>query len=538
MDRSTVGGLHVHQHHHPQVEEQPGHRGHQRKSHQPQVVRLDGGAEHRRLADEPGGEGNTPHRQHRQHENRGQSRGPRRQTGIVGERRRTLLGAGYHRGHSEGGHHLHRISGHVEPHLPDACGASDQGGEDEAGMGDAGVRQHPLQIGLGDGEQGADHDRHRGEHRHRRGPILDTGAEGDGKYPGRGGEAGHLGGRCEETGDSARRPLIHVGGPHVERRRRHLEGETHDQERHSGEEDALPEQESAVEEGTHSGDRHGAGGGEGEGDPVEEHRRGERPEQEVLESGLVGVGTLPGEAGEHVQADREHLEGDEQHHQVARRRHEVRPRPGDQHQHHELGAASRLGSHQGPGHHQGERGHREHDQPGQGGERVADQHPLEELGPAVAAVLHPLPSGSHPGPEQPTRGGQPPPARPGMPLHIDQQQSHHGKGEDDLGGDGQQIHVVHALASRGRVASHQPPATSKRKSPVASQNRAESSGWRLEAGGWRITAAPRRQRHQYSRTPAPRSPWSVRCDRGPRPPRVGSDPAPAWGTRRGRSPGP
>ena len=219
------------------------------------------------------------------------------QAGPVRQGRPAGAVARHHRGHGEGAQHLHGVGGQVEPHVADAAPPGDQGGEDEPGVGHRGVGQQALHVVLDDGQQRPHHHRHRGEHRHRRHPVVGPGPQGGGQHPGQGGEPGHLGGGGEEPGDPSRRPLVDVGGPDVEGRRRDLEGHPHQQQGQAGEQHPRAEDDGAAQvvgDAADPVDGGRPGGGEDQGHPVEEHRRGEGPEQEVLQRGLVGVRPAPG----------------------------------------------------------------------------------------------------------------------------------------------------------------------------------------------------------------------------------------------------
>ena len=74
-----------------------------------------------------------------------------------------------------------------------------------------------------------------------------------------------------------------------------------------------------------------------ERDAVEEHRRRERAEQEVLEPGLLRRGAAAVERGEHVQRDREDLERQEDRDEVVGRRHQHHAGGRAQHQREVLG---------------------------------------------------------------------------------------------------------------------------------------------------------------------------------------------------------
>ncbi len=94
-------------------------------------------------------------------------------------------------------------------------------------MGHARVRQHPLDVRLGDGERGADEDRQRGDCRECRRPVLaqHRRVHRPDENPDDGGESRDLDSRRHETHRTAGSTLVHVRSPLVEGRRRHLEAE-------------------------------------------------------------------------------------------------------------------------------------------------------------------------------------------------------------------------------------------------------------------------------------------------------------------------
>ena len=108
-----------------------------------------------------------------------------------------------------------------------------------------------------------------------------------------------------------------------------------------GQQDAVGEVVLAEEVGD-LGQAGRAGGAVDEGDAVEEDRRGEGAEDEVLHGRLARLGPAAVEAGQHVQGDREDLEAEEDHDQVVGRGHEHGARRREQGQHVELGPVEAL----------------------------------------------------------------------------------------------------------------------------------------------------------------------------------------------------
>ena len=203
--RSIFGlRLHVHDDDEPEIEEQPAHGRNQAQDDKPQIIGIDGGAEHRGLTDEPGSEWNSGHGQHEEPHRRSQQWGSTGQAGVIGQRGPTGQSARDDRGDGEGAHHLKRVCGDVEPHVTDARRAGHERGHDEAGVSHRRIGQHPLQIGLGDGEQGADDHRRCRHHRNRRRPIIDVGPERNDQHASHGGESGDLGAGRQEPGHASR----------------------------------------------------------------------------------------------------------------------------------------------------------------------------------------------------------------------------------------------------------------------------------------------------------------------------------------------
>ena len=145
-------------------------------------------------------------------------------------------------------------------------------------------------------------------------------------------ERGGLRGRGHERGDRRRRALVDVGRPHVERRGRDLEAEPDQEQRETDEQHAVVEQHDLREELRDPGEVRRAGRAVDERDAVEEHRRRERAEQEVLEAGLLRREPAAVERGEHVQRDRQDLERQEDGDEVVGRRHQHHAGGRAQHQ--------------------------------------------------------------------------------------------------------------------------------------------------------------------------------------------------------------
>ena len=179
-------------------------------------------------------------------------------------------------------------------------------------MANAGIGHQPLEVALGQGHKVAHQHTDRGEHRQHQLPLVPTvdgRHEPFGHQPQHQGECRRLGANDEVSRNGIRRPLVHVGGPHVEGHRSHLEPQAHHDEGH-----AHPEG------GTDFGGS-GESGGDGVelGNPqgavdhahaVEQDRRGEGPNDDVLEAAFVGLGRVSGIGRKHVKTEAQQLQRD------------------------------------------------------------------------------------------------------------------------------------------------------------------------------------------------------------------------------------
>ena len=106
-------------------------------------------------------------------------------------------------------------------------------------MADRRVGQHPLDVGLHDGEHGPDEQRQHGQRVDDRLPVDPVAGEGVDEHPEQPGEAGRLHARRHERHDRAGRALVDVGRPGVERHRRDLEPEADQQQREAGQQQPV-----------------------------------------------------------------------------------------------------------------------------------------------------------------------------------------------------------------------------------------------------------------------------------------------------------
>ena len=109
----------------------------------------------------------------------------------------------------------------------------------------------------------------------------------------------------------------------MERHQRHLEGEPDEQERHTGQQHRISRRQRHLV-GKHRGHGpqiRGSRDTEEQRHAVEEERRGESAEDEVLEPGLAACRALPVTRREQIEGQAECLQSEEHHDQVVRKDH-------------------------------------------------------------------------------------------------------------------------------------------------------------------------------------------------------------------------
>ena len=274
----------------------------------------------------------------------------------------------------------------------------DRGGgepdEDETGVGDRRVRQCPLQVGLHDRGDGADDERQDGQRHDDRAPVGAVDRERHQEDPQERREPGDLGGRRHERGDRAGCALVDVGRPHVERHRRDLEPEADDQQRDAGEQRAVLVERVPGEEARDPGEGGGAGRAVHQRHAVEEDRRREGAEHEVLDAGFLRREAAAVECHQHVERDRQRLERHEHDDQVVGRGHDDHRR-GRQRQHREVfGDLEARGPDVADGEQQGQEQRGDDEDAEEHRERVDVHHRRQGDDGAVVAEMAPLP-GQH-----------------------------------------------------------------------------------------------------------------------------------------------
>ena len=230
-----------------------------------------------------------------------------------------MLGDALAREHDREGRHVHeQVDGQVEGGgLQPEGGAHHHAGEQVARLPDARPGEQPLERALGDRADVADHDRHRGERGQRRSPVGLGLAERVAEQAQEDRERGGLGGDRHEGRDRGGGALVDVGRPLVERRHRGLERETGGGEGDAGEQQRIGHGELAGADRSRDGvELHRPRGPVDEREAVQERRRPDRADHEVLEPRLERGGATQLGRAQHVERDREQLDSDEQRDQV------------------------------------------------------------------------------------------------------------------------------------------------------------------------------------------------------------------------------
>ena len=249
------------------------------------------------------------------------------------------------RGHDGERTEIHEgVGGHVEEEalepLELAAGVCREADHHVAGVGDRGVRQHPLDVVLGDGHEVAERHRQRREDEDHDDPLVLERGQGLGEDPQDEGERADLGPDGEVAGDRRGRALVGVGCPVVEGHGRDLEGDAGRQQgeahREAGGEGLLALHDPAEDAGD-LGDPGRAREAPDEGQAEEEDRARERAEEEVLD-GALGRERVPLVIPrQQVARDDHELEAHEEDEEVGRRGHDHRAGEGEHEDGRELG---------------------------------------------------------------------------------------------------------------------------------------------------------------------------------------------------------
>ncbi|MPM60525.1 hypothetical protein SDC9_107376 [bioreactor metagenome] len=233
---------------HPQVVD----GGHQAEQHadqrQPAPAALEGGGEDGPLAHEAGGQRDAGEAQHEHRHHRGEHRilpaepGPPGQLGHLGA---VVTHHGHHGERRDGGHTVREQVERGGRHRGETTdpvgglGRTGDGDEDVAGVGDRGVRQQPLDVGLHETDERADQhgeDRCDGQHRL---PVPPLRSEGHVQHPQQPTDGGDLGADRHEGGDRGRGAGVDVRHPAVERHDADLEQQADQHHQQAGDQHAL-----------------------------------------------------------------------------------------------------------------------------------------------------------------------------------------------------------------------------------------------------------------------------------------------------------
>ena len=189
-------------------------------------------------------------------------------------------------------------------------------------------------------------------------------------------------------------------------------------------------------------ERRGPGSAVHERDAVEEDRRGERAEHEVLDPRLLRAEAPAVERGEHVQRDRQDLEREEHDDQVVRGGHHEHPERREDDQREIFGSFELLAPQVRDRHEQRHRRRDHHDDAEEHAEAVDAHHAAHRGDRPVVADVHPLPCERPRGGEDPGRGDdEPGHRRPRSPPQhrADHHDDERGAPEGDLGRDRQPV---------------------------------------------------------------------------------------------------
>src|SRR5271157_26604 len=298
------------------------------------------------LAPESGERRDAGQRQHKDQHEDGFDRSTRVETVQVVEFVANHFLVAQRGDHAEGAKIHEGVNQQVDQDALDAVGAEfggragDQAEQHVADMGDGGVGQQALGVGLRErGEIRAGHggDGNENHNRNPHGPQVDQSAQmkwAANQDAQQHGPSGSLDGDGHESGRSGGRAFVGVGGPLVKRHRGDLEekaGKGGEQRDHQNRFVLAPLQkiEQAIADVPEVG---AAGQAVEKGEAVGEDAGGERPEQEVFQRRLVGAAVAAEESDEHVGGDGHQLQANENQDNVETGGHAHHADYGKQHQ--------------------------------------------------------------------------------------------------------------------------------------------------------------------------------------------------------------
>src|SRR5271157_4350905 len=248
--------------------------------------------------------------------------------------------------HAESAEIHEGVNQQVDQDALDAVGAEfggragDQAEQHVADMGDGGVGQQALGVGLRErGEIRAGHggDGNENHNRNPHGPQVDQSAQmkwAANQDAQQHGPSGSLDGDGHESSDRGGRAFVGVGRPLVEGDGGDLEekaGHGGEQRDHQNRFVLAPLQkiEQAIADVPEVG---AAGQAVEQGQTVSEDAGGERPEQQIFQRGFIGAAVAAEESDEHVGGDGHQFQSDEDQHDVVASGHAHHADDGKQHQ--------------------------------------------------------------------------------------------------------------------------------------------------------------------------------------------------------------
>ena len=195
------------------------------------------------------------------------------------------------------------------PQIPQRpCVDRGEADEHEACVADRAVGQHALDIGLADGHDCAERKRGERQPDEDRRPGSALLRDRHVQHTRQRSEASCLGDRRQVAGDRARRTLVHIGRPEVERDGGHLEAEPDQQQRYADEQQVIGFPDGSEEEVADPAEVRAARRAVHQCDAVEKEGRAKGAEHEVLHGRLAGGIPPPCQRDQHVQRNRQRFE--------------------------------------------------------------------------------------------------------------------------------------------------------------------------------------------------------------------------------------
>ena len=148
---------------------------------------------------------------------------------------------------------------------------------------------------------------------------------------------------AEERGHRRRRAFVHVRRPHMERHGRDLERQARHHEHHADDQPSgclggVGECPGNLDE------IHAAGETVDQRNAIEQQSGGQRPQDEILQTGLRGPDIVARERRQHIERQRLQFEPQIEAHHRAGRHHDHHAGHGQQHQHRELEPRQAFGA--------------------------------------------------------------------------------------------------------------------------------------------------------------------------------------------------